>query len=71
MAATTTYKCRKCGTRLVVTEKMESHLSPVYCCGAEVARISSVRGKTAKPKKKIAKKKAVKKKKPAKGKGGK
>ncbi len=65
MATITTLKCEQCGTRLVVTEDMESHLSPIYCCGLEVEKISSAVKKPAKPKKKTAKKKPAKKKKTA------
>ncbi len=63
MAIVTTYKCTQCGTRLVVTEDMESHLSPVYCCGIQVAEVASMKA-VPKPGKKTAKKKAAKKKKP-------
>ena len=63
MATITTLKCEQCGTRLVVTENMESHLSPIYCCGLEVEEISSAEKKSVKPKKKTAKKKVSKKKK--------
>jgi hypothetical protein len=60
-----TYECDLCGSEIVVTATGEGHLSPIYCCGIEVAEVSSVAKKSAKPKKKSAKKpakKAVKKK---------
>lgn len=65
MAKITSLKCKQCGTRLVVTEDMESHLSPIYCCGLEVEDISSAEKKPVKPKKKTAKKKVAKKQKTA------
>ena len=55
-----TYECRQCGTEVVVTETMGTQLSPIYCCGMEVTRISSVPKKAAKPKKKAVKKVAKK-----------
>jgi hypothetical protein len=62
------YECEMCGSEIVVTSTGESRLSPIYCCGVEVTRISSV---DKKPKKKavkkvtkrVSKKKATKKKK--------
>jgi len=62
MAETTlvTYECRQCGTEVVVTETLETQLSPIYCCGMEVTRVSSVPKKAAKPKKKAVKKVAKK-----------
>ena len=70
MARIITYSCRQCGSEIVVTEGMGTQLSPIYCCGLEVAEISAVEKKPAKSKKKAvkkgAKKKVAKKKKPAK-----
>jgi len=64
-----TYTCRQCGAKIVVTETLDTQLSPIYCCGVEVAKISSVKKKPSKPKKKaikkVAKKKIARKKKPA------
>jgi hypothetical protein len=64
-----TYECEECGSEIVVTSLGESRLSPIYCCGVEVAEMSSVAKKPAKPKKKVVKKVAKKrvaaKKKPA------
>jgi hypothetical protein len=59
-ATVVTYECRQCGTEVVVTETLETQLSPIYCCGIEVTRISSVPKKAAKPKKKAMKKVAKK-----------
>lgn len=55
-AKTTTYKCTQCGTRLVVSESLEAHLSPIYCCGTEVTEVSTIGKKPAKPEKTLAKK---------------
>lgn len=68
MARIVTYECTQCGSEVVVTESLESRLSPIYCCGIEVAEISSAAKKPAKAKKKPAKKatKKVAKKKVAK-----
>lgn len=68
-----TYECEECGSEIVVTPTGETVLSPIYCCGIEVAEISSVEKKPSKPAKKIAskptkkvtKKKVAAKKKPA------
>jgi hypothetical protein len=57
-----TYECKLCGSEIVVTERMETKLSPIYCCGVEVTEIGSMEKKLAKPKKKTAKKKVAKKK---------
>jgi hypothetical protein len=59
-AMVVTYECRRCGTEVVVTETLGTQLSPIYCCGMEVTRISSVPKRTAKPKKKAVKKVAKK-----------
>lgn len=59
-AMVVTYECRQCGTEVVVTETLGTQLSPIYCCGIEVTRISSVPKKAAKPKKKAVKKVAKK-----------
>ena len=58
-ATVVTYECRQCGTEVVVTETLETQLSPIYCCGMEVTRVS-VPKKAAKPKKKAVKKVAKK-----------
>lgn len=63
MPAITKYKCFRCGTKLVITENMESSLMPIYCCGVEVEEISSAKKKAVKIKKKATKKKVAKKKK--------
>jgi hypothetical protein len=55
-----TYECRRCGTEVVVTETLETQLSPIYCCGMEVTRISSAPKRAARPKKKAVKKVAKK-----------
>ena len=51
-----TYECTQCGSEIVVTESLESELSPIYCCGIEVAEIAAKEKKTARPKKKAVKK---------------
>lgn len=68
MARIITYECTQCGSEVVVTESLESRLSPIYCCGMEVAEISAMEKKPAKARKKTAKKvtKKVAKKKVAK-----
>jgi len=70
MARIVTYKCRQCGSEIVVTEALGTQLSPIYCCGMEVLEVASAEKKPSKPKKKaakkVAKKKVAKKKKPAK-----
>jgi hypothetical protein len=64
-----TYECTQCGSEIIVTESLESELSPIYCCGIEVAEIGAKEKKPARPKKKtvkkVAKKKVAAKKKPA------
>jgi hypothetical protein len=64
-----TYECEQCGSEIVVTPTGETILSPIYCCGLEVAEISSVKKKPSRAVKstlkKTAKKKAAVKKKPA------
>jgi hypothetical protein len=55
-AMVVTYECSQCGTEVVVTETLETKLSPIYCCGMEVTKVSSVPKKTLKPKKKVVKK---------------
>ncbi|MCE5195085.1 MAG: hypothetical protein LLF28_06490 [Nitrospiraceae bacterium] len=50
-----TYKCRQCGSSVVVTKEMGSNVSPIYCCGIEAAVIEF------RPKKKSKKKPTVKK----------
>jgi hypothetical protein len=42
MAKVITYNCEVCGSEIVVTESGLTQLSPIYCCGIEVAEISSV-----------------------------
>lgn len=68
-----TYECEECGSEIVVTPTGETVLSPIYCCGIEVAEISSAEKKplppakktAAKTAKKVTKKKVAAKKKPA------
>ena len=55
-----TYECEECGSEIVVTPTGETVLSPIYCCGIEVAEISSVAKKSSKPAKKAAQKTAKK-----------
>jgi hypothetical protein len=55
-----TYECEECGSEIVVTPTGETVLSPIYCCGIEVAEISSAEKKSPKPAKKIAGKTAKK-----------
>ncbi len=43
MARMATYECRKCGTKVVVTETHAANLQPIYCCGMEVAEVDTVR----------------------------
>ncbi len=57
-AMVVTYECRQCGTEVVVTETLETKLSPIYCCGMEVTKISAVPKKTTTIKKKTTKKQA-------------
>jgi len=67
-----TFECRECGSEVVVTANGEVQLSPIYCCGIEVAETTSGVSRQAKPKKQITKnttkkittKKVAKKKKP-------
>ena len=56
-----TYECEECGSEIVVTPTGETVLSPIYCCGIEVAEISSAEKKPSKPAKKIASKTTAKK----------
>ncbi len=56
-----TYECEQCGSEIVVKSTGESQLSPIYCCGIEVAQVSSAGKKSVKPKKKTAKKVSKKK----------
>ena len=51
-----TYECEECGSEIVVTPTGETVLSPIYCCGIEVAEISTVGKKPSRPAKKIASK---------------
>jgi hypothetical protein len=55
-----TFECRECGSEVVVTATGEVELSPIYCCGIEVAETTSGVGRQAKPKKQITKKTAKK-----------
>jgi len=55
-----TYECTQCGSEIIVTESLESELSPIYCCGIEVAEIATQEKKPSRPKKKTAKKVAKK-----------
>jgi len=64
MAKVITYECKECGCEIVVSGSHESHLRPIYCCGIEVAKISTSKKKTtkkpaAKAVSKVAKKKAA------------
>ena len=52
-ATVLTYECTRCGSEIVVTGMPETELSPIYCCGMEVAEVVSSE-QTAKPKKKTA-----------------
>ncbi|HAM50553.1 MAG TPA: hypothetical protein DCP92_07585 [Nitrospiraceae bacterium] len=56
MARVITYECTQCGTEVIVTESLETGLSPIYCCGFEVTEIASPDKKSPKPKKKTVKK---------------
>ena len=60
MARIITYECVQCGHQLVSRPTGETDLEPIYCCGLEVAEISSVMVPAAKPKKKTAAKTAKK-----------
>lgn len=63
MGKVITYECDTCGCEVVVTEAVDTQLSPLYCCGAELQEVSCEE-KPARPKKKTVKKavkKAVKK----------
>jgi len=66
MARMVTYECDECGCEIIVTEMPETELNPIYCCGMEVAEVSSAAGKPGektvkKTTKKVAKKVAAKK----------
>lgn len=52
MAKVITYECNQCGCEITVNEGHESHLMPIYCCGAEVSRVSASPKKAAAAKKK-------------------
>ena len=52
MAKAITYECNQCGCEITVNEGHESHLMPIYCCGAEVSRVSASTKKAAAAKKK-------------------
>ncbi|NWF52576.1 MAG: hypothetical protein HXY47_05775 [Nitrospirae bacterium] len=54
-AMVVTYECNQCGTEVVVTETLETKLSPIYCCGMEITKVSSVPKNIVKPKKKVVK----------------
>ena len=43
MARTVTYECKQCGTEVAVTETQDTSLSPIYCCGVEVSKVSSAK----------------------------
>ncbi|MFI5293692.1 MAG: hypothetical protein ACHQ0Y_01525 [Thermodesulfovibrionales bacterium] len=43
MAKVITYECKECGCEIVVSGTHESPLRPIYCCGIEVAKISSAK----------------------------
>jgi hypothetical protein len=36
-----TFECRECGSEVVVTATGEVELTPIYCCGIEVAETTS------------------------------
>ena len=55
-----TFECRECGSEVVVTATGEVELTPIYCCGIEVAETTSGASRQAKPKKQITKKTAKK-----------
>ena len=55
-----TYECVQCGSEIVVTESLESELSPIYCCGIKVAEVAAKEKKPARPKKRTVKKVAKK-----------
>lgn len=59
-AVVVTYECERCGTEVIVSEAFGAQLSPIYCCGMEIAEISSVEEKPEKAKKKVVKKVAKK-----------
>ena len=54
-----TYECTQCGSEIVVTESLESEVSPIYCCGFEVTEIAAKEKEPARPKKKAGKKAAT------------
>ena len=35
------YECTECGCEIIVTGAEDSQMRPIYCCGGEVAKISS------------------------------
>jgi hypothetical protein len=43
MTRMVTYECRKCGTKVIVTEAHATNLQPIYCCGMQVSQVDSVR----------------------------
>jgi hypothetical protein len=55
-----TFECTECGSEVVVTATGEIELTPIYCCGVEVAETTSGVSRQAKPKK-LATKKTAKK----------
>ena len=68
MARVVTYECNECGCAIVVKEMPDTDLEPIYCCGMEVAEVSSPQKKLASKTKKAEKKgtkKVTPKKKPA------
>ena len=56
----TTYECKKCGSEITVKSPGEKQLTPIYCCGSEVKKISSFKKKQTKQKD-SAKKASIKK----------
>ncbi len=66
MTRVITYECKECGCEIVVSGAHESHLRPIYCCGMEVAKISSRQPAKKKTAKKAVRKTAA----PAAGKAG-
>jgi hypothetical protein len=55
-----TFECTECGSEVVVTATGEVQLTPIYCCGVEVAETTSGASGQAKPKKLTTKKTAKK-----------
>lgn len=58
MARAITYKCSQCGSSVIITRDSSARMTPIYCCGTEVAEVSASKKKPSKSK---LKKKPVKK----------